>query len=106
MTKHKLHNHRGLERSRIWIENAKAAEFGFTPGSVFICEQDGEEFVLKLVLLEDEDIAWGEPHTVCRKGKKSVIDLSGHWVKDIFDGYTHYTLTYEQGVIRIGGLNE
>ena len=54
--KHKLGNHRGIERSRIWIENAKAAEFGFTPGSVFVCEQEGEDFVLRLVLLEDDDI--------------------------------------------------
>jgi len=104
--KHKLGDHRGIERSRIWIENAKAAEFGFTPGSVFVCEQEGKDFVLRLVLLEDDDIVWGEPHKVSRKGKKSVIDLSGYWVQALFDGYTHYTLEYQQGVIKVGGANE
>ncbi len=106
--KYKLGNHNGLECSRIYIQNKTLAEFGFKPGSVFVCEQDGEDFLLRLVVLEDDDIVWGEPHTVCYKEKQgvSVIDISGHWVRDIFEGYTHYTLDYEQGVIKVGGANE
>ena len=96
----------GLEGARVWIENRKAAEYGFVPGSVFVCEEANGKFLIKLCLLEDDDIVWGEPHTVSSKGDKSVIDLTGYWVKDIFDGYSHYSVSYEQGVIKLGGANE
>ena len=97
----------GQDNARIWIENKKLAEYGFVPGAVFVTEPSAfARKAIKLCLVEDDDIVWGEPHTVCKKGNKSVIDLTGWWIKDLFDGCTHYTAAYDQGCIRLEGHNE
>ena len=95
------------DNARVWLENKTMAEYGFTPGSHFVGEvgEDGEA-TLKLCVVEDEDIVWGEIHTVSHKGNKSIVDLRGWWIKDIFDGYTHYIPHYQEGCIKLEAANE
>jgi len=103
----------GQEHARIWLENKKLSEIGFTPGSHFtrewiptptILTGKGVSPTLKLWLLGKDDIVL-ETHSVSEKKGTSVIDLTGWTIKQFFDGYTHYTVEYAKGIITIRGAN-
>lgn len=109
----------GQEHARIWLENKRLSEVGFTPNSHYTTEwTPGIEAVfryrcwwhttlptIKLWLLDGDDIAV-EVRKVTDKKGTSVIDLSGWVIKQFFEGYTHYTVEYEDGCITIRGANE
>jgi hypothetical protein len=115
----------GQEHARIWLENKRLSEIGFTPNSYYATEwipgvegegqlringvlSDGWHTTpptLKLWLLGDDDVA-AEVHKVTDKKGTSVIDLSGWVIKQFFEGYTHCTVEYEDGCITIKGANE
>jgi hypothetical protein len=95
----------GQDHARIWIENKRLPEVGFTPNSHYAIEWIAEDPSLKLWLLDDDDIA-SEVRKVTDKKGSSVIDLTGWEIKQFFDGHTHYTLKYEAGCITIKGASE
>ena len=106
----------GQEHARIWLENKRLSEVGFTPNSHYTTEwTPGIEAVsadwhttlptIKLWLLDGDDIA-AEVRKVTDQKGTSVIDLSGWVIKQFFEGYTHYTVEYEDGCITIRGANE
>jgi hypothetical protein len=95
----------GQEHARIWLENKRLSEVGFTPGSRYSTEWTPAWSRLTLWLLDEEDIA-AEVRKVTDKKGTSVIDLSGWVIKQFFEGYTHYTVEYEDERIIIRGANE
>jgi hypothetical protein len=94
----------GQEHARIWLQNKRLSEVGFTPGSHYATEWCKPP-LLKLWSLNDDDIT-AEARKVTDKKGTSVIDLTGWEIKQFFEGYTHYTVEYEDGCITIRGANE
>ena len=93
----------GQENARIWLENKKLSENGFTPNSYYACEwKMGKVPALILTVLNEDDIA-AEIRKVTDKKGTSVIDLTGWVVKQFFEGFTHYTVEYQPGEIIIKG---
>ena len=105
----------GQEHARIWLENKRLSEVGFTPNSYYATEwipgvdRSSDDWptlqTVKLWLLDGDDIA-AEVRKVTDKKGTSVIDLSGWAIKQFFEGNTHYTVEYEDGCITIRGANE
>ena len=97
----------GQDHARIWIENKRLSEVGFTPGSYYAPQwvQRGRGRSVKFWLLEDDDIIVERRKVSSKKGRP-VIDLTGWEIKQFFDGFTHYTLKYEEGCVTVKGVNE
>ncbi len=106
----------GQEHARIWLENKRLSEIGFTPNSHYTTEwippveavsEDWHSSppILKLWLLDEDDVV-AELRKVTDKQGTSVIDLTGWVIKQFFEGYTHYTVEYEDGCITIKGASE
>ena len=96
----------GQEHARIWLENKRLSEVGFTPNSHYTTEwQRTTPPTLKLWLLDGDDIA-AEVRKVTDKKGTSVIDLTGWEIKQFFEGHTHYTVDHESGCLTIRGANE
>ena len=98
----------GQEHARIWLNNKKLSEVGFTPGSYYTTEWvkwDGPP-LLRLWSLDDGDIT-AEARKVTDKKGTSVIDLTGWEIKQFFEGCTHYAVEHHKnGSITIRGVNE
>ncbi len=96
----------GQEHARIWLENKRLSEIGFTPNSHYTTEwMPSSPPILKLWLLDEDDVV-AELRKVTDKQGTSVIDLTGWVIKQFFEGYTHYTVEYEDGCITIKGASE
>jgi hypothetical protein len=94
----------GQEHARIWLQNKRLSEVGFTPGSYYATEWCKPP-LLKLWSLNYDDIT-AEARKVTDKKGTSVIDLTGWEIKQFFEGYTHYTVRYEGNCLTIRGANE
>ena len=101
----------GQEHARIWLQNKRLSEVGFTPGSHYATEWCKQRYykarrlgppLLKLWSLNDDDIT-AEARKVTDKKGTSVIDLTGWEIKQFFEGYTHYTVRYEGNCLTIRG---
>ncbi len=96
----------GQEHARIWLENKRLSEIGFTPNSYYVTQwipkDDGFDVIetlppiLKLWLLDDDEDITAEVRKVTDKKGTSVIDLTGWVIKQFFEGYTHYTVEYDE----------
>jgi hypothetical protein len=103
----KLGTAKGVARSRIWIEGKRLVDAGFTVGQYFIKEvfdeSHGKARRLELVLLKDDDVLDTAPAKVSGKGKKPIIDITGHCVREVFAPFDKVKVTYYPGRIVITG---
>lgn len=98
----KLGTARKVARSRIWLQGARLAAHGFTPGRYFRKEWEQDRLTLTLM---PEGVQAGEQSAagkVSGKGDLPIIDVTGEQVRTTFAG-DYVTATFAPGRIVIEG---
>lgn len=96
----KLGTAKGQERSRIWIEGQRLANYGFMVGKYF--HRTWTAKTLTLALAKDDDVMAAMPSKVSGKGAHPIIDITGACVRDTFGAHgTHVQCKFYEGRIEI-----
>lgn len=86
---YKVGSNRG--HKRVWIEGKMLLDFGFRKGRVFSRVMHQELKYIKMELIADP--YYGK-HRVAGTEERPIIDLNGHYLCELFHGYTHYEATF------------
>lgn len=79
--------------ARIWIEGTRLEQAGFSKGSEYALDDQGNKLTLRLTQ--------GVGRKVSARRGLPIIDLVGKWVSDKFNGYTRVKIVIMDGLIRI-----